>query len=162
MRKIFYLIVILFIPLLALILRAEEAPPSLAAAVQDYVENKGVREHATFRYALTDLDDGLSDAIVLLSGHEWCGSGGCTMLVFHGTKEGFTFLSGSTITSAPIRVLPEKAHGWRTLIVFSKGKGDVLMRFDGRRYPLNPSMQPKATAGQVSAAKVVMDAITSR
>ena len=78
------------------------------------------------------------------------------MLVFRGTKDKFIFVSGSTITFEPIRVSPEKSHGWKTLIVYSKGKGDVLMRFDGKRYPLNPSMQPKAPPAQLEAAKIVM------
>jgi hypothetical protein len=81
------------------------------------------------------------------------------MLVFRAAKEGFTFVSASTITNEPIRVSPEKVQGWRTLIVFSKGKGDVLMRFNGTRYPLNPSIQPKATPTQVNAAQVVMKRI---
>src|SRR3989442_9054464 len=148
--------VLLFL-LLAPALRAQDAPPSLIAAVQAYVEKRGDHERPQFRYALTDLDgDGRADAIVLLLGGNWCGSGGCNMLVFRAAANGFTLVSASTITNEPIRVSPEKSHGWRTLIVFAKGKGDVLMRFDGRRYPLNPSAQPKATAAQVSAALVVM------
>jgi len=84
------------------------------------------------------------------------------MLVFRAAKEGFTFLSASTITKEPIRVSPEKSAGWRTLIVFSTGKGDVLMRFNGTRYPLNPSIQPKATPTQVNAAQVVMKQIIAQ
>jgi hypothetical protein len=124
--------------------------------VQAYVEKKGDHE-PQFRYALTDLDgDGRADAIVLLLGGNWCGSGGCNMLVFRAAANGFTLVSASTITNEPIRVSSEKSHGWRTLIVFAKGKGDVLMPFDGTRYPLNPSLQRKATPAQVSAAQVVM------
>ena len=78
------------------------------------------------------------------------------MLVFRGTKAGFAFVCSTTITSEPIRVSTEKSFGWKTLIVFSKGKGDVLMPFDGKRYPLNPSSQPKAAAALVSAAEVVI------
>jgi hypothetical protein len=137
--------------------RAQDAPPSLLAAVQGYAEKKGESERPVFRYALADLNrDGLDDAIVLLLGGAWCGSGGCNMLVLRGGKDGFTVVSESTITSEPIRVSPEKSQGWNTLIVFSKGKGDVLMRFNGARYPLNPSTQPKATPAQVGAAQVVM------
>jgi hypothetical protein len=47
--------------------------------------------------------------------------------------------------------------GWKTLIVYSKGRSDVLMRFNGKRYPLNPSSQPKATPEQVHAAHIVME-----
>ena len=100
-----------FLSLAAAPLRAQDAPPSLTAAVRSYVENKGDHELPPFRHALTDLHgDGRADAIVLLGG-EWCGSGGCTMLVFRAAKEGFTFVSASTITSEPIRVSPEKVQG---------------------------------------------------
>jgi len=153
-----YLLIVLCLLLLTPSLRAQEAPTTLLTAVQEYVEKKGERERPQFRYALIDLDgDGSDDAIVLLLGSSWCGSGGCTMLVFRGTKDKFTVVSGSTITYEPIRVSPEKAHGWKTLIVYSKGKGDVLMRFNGERYPLNSSMQPKATPAQVEAAQIVIE-----
>ncbi len=156
MRKLGLLRVLLFLPL-APALRAQEAPPGLVEVVQAYVEKKGNHERPQFRYGLTDLDgDRRADAIVLLLGGNWCGSGGCNMLVFRAVANGFTLVSASTITNEPIRVSPEKSHGWRTLIVFAKGKGDVLMPFDGTRYPLNPSVQRKATPAQVSAAQVVM------
>ncbi len=157
MRHVGSLWVLLFLHLVAPTFRAQDAPPGLIAAVQAYVEKKGDHERPQFRYALTDLDgDGRGDAIVLLLGGNWCGSGGCNMLVFRAATNDFTFVSASTIVKEPIRVSPTKSHGWRTLIVFSKGKGDVLMRFDGARYPLNPSIQPKATPAQVSAARVVV------
>lgn len=147
-------IFLLFVPTL----RAQEAPSGLVEAVQAYVEKKGGHERPSFRHALADLNgDGRADAVVLLQGGEWCGSGGCNMLVFRGTKDGFTFVSGSTITSEPIRISAEKTAGWKTLIVYSKGRGDVLMRFNGTRYPLNPSTQPKAAPEQVRAAQVVME-----
>ncbi len=137
--------------------QAQDPPPALVASVQSYVETKGEVGRPMFRHAITDLNgDGIDDAIVLLLGSAWCGSGGCNMLVLRGTIEGFTTLSVSTVTNEPIRVSPEKVQGWRTLIVFSKGRGDVLMRFNGARYPLNPSTQPKATSAQVNAAQVVM------
>src|SRR6266849_6556181 len=160
MRRLWVLV---FLYLITSTLRGQDAPPGLLAAIQGYVEKKGQQERPLFRYALTDLDgDGRADAIVLLLGGYWCGSGGCDMLVFRATKDGFTLVSGSTITNEPIRVSPEKSHGWRTLIVFAQGKGDVLMRFDGTRYPLNPSTQAKATPAQVNAAQVVMKQIVPR
>ena len=148
------------VPFLLLVpaIEAQDAPPSLAAAVQAYAEKKGLHQLPLFQHALVDLDgDGHADAIVLLQGSNWCGSGGCNMLVFHSTEDGFTFVSGSTITSKPIRVSADKTADWKTLIVYSKGRGDVLMCFNGTRYPLNPSVQPMATPDQIRVAQVVLE-----
>jgi uncharacterized protein YecT (DUF1311 family) len=133
--------------------RDTNTPSSLIAAIQAYVKEPGRPE---FDYALTDLNgDGKADAIVLLRGSQWCGTGGCTLLIFKGKQEGFEFISNSTISSH-IRVSPEKRNGWKTLVVYTKGIGDVVMPFNGAKYPSNPSMQPKATKAQVSAAEVVL------
>jgi len=112
----------------------------------------------SYRYALFDLnEDNVSDAIVLFKDAESCGTGGCNMEIYRGTKTGFEFLSGSTITLPPIRVMSEKHHGWKTLIVSSGGSGNVLLRYNGSRYPLNPSLQPKAIASAIESSVIVLE-----
>jgi hypothetical protein len=137
-----------------------EPPRALSDAVKNYIyENiTDVEYDETFRFAIEDLNgDGRPDAIVLMSGADWCGSGGCTMLIFKGVEKGFEFVSKSTITNPPIRVSKETVRGWRTLIVSSKGKGDVLMRLNkSHQYPLNPSMQSKASRAEVDAAAIAI------
>jgi len=134
----------------------QKVPPGLLSAIDNHLKTRVV-ERPSFRHVLVDLNqDGTLDAIVLLQGPDWCGSGGCDMLVFRGTSKGFRFVSGSTITFPPIRVLAEKRHGWSTLVVRSGGTGDVLMRFDGRRYPLNPSLQPKTTRSEIGKSTLVL------
>src|SRR2546422_5453095 len=65
----------------------------LCSAVENWVKKSG-SETVAFRHSFTDLDgDGRAEALVLLRGNVWCGSGGCTMLVFRGTDAGFTFVS---------------------------------------------------------------------
>ncbi len=79
------------------------------------------------------------------------------MLIFQGVDGGFEYVCSSTVTSAPIRVSKKIVRGWRSLIVFSKGKGDVAMRFtETARYPGNPSMQPKASRQEIDAASVAI------
>ena len=78
------------------------------------------------------------------------------MVIVRGTPEGFLPVSSTAITRTPVRVAPELRSGWHTLIVQARGKGDVLMRFDGQRYPGNPSMQPKASLAQVNASHVLI------
>jgi hypothetical protein len=74
------------------------------------------------------------------------------MLVFRGTEQGFILVSASTIVMAPIRVSLKSVEGWRSLIVYSKGRGDVVLRFSGLRYPSNPSKQPAADRVELEAA----------
>jgi hypothetical protein len=149
---------LLFLPLLCPTILAAQIAPSVRGAVEAWLTTQGPHVTPPFRQALTDLDDDRrSDAIVLLTGSDWCRTGGCTMLVFRGTTAGFEFVSASNDTSEPIRVSAAKSNGWRTLVVSSKGRGDVFLPFDGTRYPANPSTADKATASQARAAKTVID-----
>jgi hypothetical protein len=127
------------------------ASSSLETAVRSSVKGDST---LSFSYALVDLNgDGQLDAVVLLRGAMWCGSAGCTMLILRGTPNGFQLVSKSTITGEPIEVLPAVEHGWRTLIVNTGGIGPVVMRFNGSRYPENPSMQRKATPAQIKSGQ---------
>jgi hypothetical protein len=90
-----------------------------------------------------------------MSGRLWCGSGGCTMLIFQGVENGFEFISESTIPADTN--INKMVRGCRTLIVSSKGKVDVLMRLNKSvQYPLNPSMQPMASRAEVDAAEIAI------
>lgn len=109
-----------------------------------------------YKHALVDLNgDGVQDAIVLLRGMQWCGSGGCTMLVLAAQDDGFSVVSRSTVTSPPVRVSRSGADGWRDIIVHSAGKAR-LMRFGGDSYPANPSMQPDVPDTQAKFADIVI------
>jgi hypothetical protein len=126
----------------------------LADAVRGY---SGSSSTPSFEYALVDLNnDGIADAIVLLTDREWCGSGGCTMLIFRGTVDGFTPVSKASVSNQPIKVSSERQNGWRTLLVWVAGgglrPGFALVRFDGTRYAFNPTLQRRAGAKQVDAA----------
>ncbi|SHM50061.1 hypothetical protein [Rhodanobacter sp. OK091] len=133
----------------------QATPSALTVAVHTFT---GGAENQAFRHSIVDLSgDRSSDALVLLSGPNWCGSGGCTLLVFRQVHGKFELTSRSTVAQTPIRVSPEASHGWKTLIVYSKGRGNVLLRFDGSRYPLNPSMQPLATKRQVEASTMALN-----
>ena len=117
----------------------------------------------TYKYAFVDLnDDGIDDAVVLITDNEYCGSGGCTFVIFRGVAGGFKPVSSSTITREPIFLLTEKNKGWRTLSVLIDGggveSGQVIMRFNGKKYPGNPSMQPKAKKNDLKNAKTLIPA----
>jgi len=98
--------------------------------------------------AWLDLNgDGRQDALVLLENPLYfCGTGGCTMLVFKGTPSGFEFVSSSSLIRGPLLVSETTTQGWRDLIVEVSGGGmpakRVAMKFTGNKYPSNPSMLP--------------------
>ena len=136
---------------------AQDAPEPLRAAIVSHLEARGEKEVPPFRYALADLDgDKRDDALVLLVGPFWCGTGGCTMLIFHATDNGYSFVSDSSATSEPIRVATGESDGWHDLIVDTKNSADVLLKFDGTRYPPDPWAQPRADSAQLAAATVVL------
>ncbi len=124
----------------ALVPEKVEATPQLQKAIHNYTKGAA----ADYKVAYADLNnDGIQDSIVLLEGTEWCGSGGCTMLVYEGLPSGdYKLASSSTVASAPIYVLEQTSKGWSDLSVYSTGKGQVVMKWGGSGYPANPSLQP--------------------
>ena len=106
-----------------------------------------IQEQPLYQYAFYDLNqDGIQDAVVMLKGSSWCGTGGCTVLVFQGmSHEKFQPHSKMTVTDVPIIALNSKTQGWSDLSVYSRGAGQVILKFNGRSYPGNPSLEPKYT-----------------
>ncbi len=129
-------------------IRLQEVPESaiLRAAMARHDARRRI-DPASYRftYALVDLDgDGIQDAVVYLNAG--CGSGGCDIRIMKGTKDGFTYVSGSTVTNLPVYVLPSKTNGWRDIAVTTRvgfmKYGTVILKYNGQGYPLNPSLQP--------------------
>ena len=105
-------------------------------------------DNAKYQMETIDLnDDGYDDALVLLTGPMWCGTGGCTLLIFEGLKDSARFVSDSSLVRGPITVSTSRTNGWRDLIIMVAGggavPGKVALKFDGTKYPLNPSIQPR-------------------
>ena len=115
----------------------------LKQAVHAYTQDQPL-----FDVAFDDLNqDGLDDAIVLLKGLDWCGSGGCTLLVFQGlSNQQFDVVSKTTLVDTPVYSTTYKHHGWKSLLINSRKHGQVMLQFDGQIYPLNPSLLPLQTA----------------
>ncbi|MDE3011625.1 MAG: DUF1311 domain-containing protein [Pseudomonadota bacterium] len=88
--------------------------------------------------------------LLYFSGSEWCGSGGCTLIVLQKSAGALEPVGHTTVTRLPISVLSSRSHGWHDLAVWSAGGGGVphqaLLAFDGKHYPGNPSMAPPIVA----------------
>jgi hypothetical protein len=102
------------------------------------------------RYFLKWFDlngDGTPEAIVHVVGPRVCGTGGCDTHIF--AKRGASYKLVSTIElSRPLIIASSsRSHGWRNLIVFVAGGGItpgyyVELRFNGKTYPDNPTVNP--------------------
>lgn len=103
--------------------------------------------------------DGTQDAIVIMIGSYWCGTGGCTMFVFEGQDQKFRLVSQSSLIRPPLNVSDTKTQGWNDLIVTVSGGGmpskTVALKFDGKQYPLNPSDQPSLPANSSIKGKAL-------
>lgn len=127
--------------------------PQVSLSQQRYINLKQqvhvyTEDQSTFNVAFNDLNqDGIDDAIVLLNGQNWCGSGGCTMLIFKGkADQQFELLSKTTLVDRPVYATTYTQNGWKQLLVYSRKHGQVMLKYDGKQYPLNPSLLPIQSA----------------
>ncbi len=152
-KAIFCLIIAWTMAIWSSLARGTE-PPDLSRAILAYLAQQGdaayLDPHQTARIDLNG--DSREDALVLLENPYFCGTGGCTLLVFKDTKRGFQFVSRSTLIRPPIMVSETKTNGWRDLVVQVGGGGaapkKVALKFSGRRYPANPSTLPALSEDQ--------------
>ena len=130
----------------------EQTQNNLTEALNSYLQELGAKSDSnpTYKTEYIDLnDDGIKDALVLMDKPDWCGTGGCSLFVFQGEEEQFQFVSSSSLINHPFTVSETKTNGWRDLVVEVSGGGaqpqTVALKFDGKVYPSNPSLQPPIT-----------------
>jgi hypothetical protein len=135
------------------LLPAQEKAPTASAGIERSLKlflQKTLEYHETTGYvaAFRDLNGGgTEEAIILLSGYLWCGSGGCTMLVLTRERGSWKQIGRTTITRPPIYVLASSSHGWKSVAVWVQGGGiqpgyEAELPFDGSHYAPNPTLPP--------------------
>jgi hypothetical protein len=91
------------------------------------------------------------EVLVYLPGRDYCGSGGCTLLIFEVTDESrggdYRLISRISLIRSPIIVSSHRTNGWNDLIVLVSGGGRqpgyyAVLSFNGGKYPENPTTQP--------------------
>src|SRR5215472_1864137 len=129
-------------------------------SVRKYLQSRDHDKSTRYSLAFRDLNgDGIPEAIVYLIGQQWCGSGGCNLLVFQKNGASWKLITKMTITNPPIRIIDTKTNGWHNLGVWVQGGGiqpgyEAELRFNGKTYPRNPSVPParrpaKGLSGEV-------------
>lgn len=95
------------------------------------------RKFIFFEYDLNE--DGNKEIMVGFSGPYFCGSGGCTQMILDNMGN---VISRFTVSDYPVVIDNTKSNGWKDLFILSGGKYRVI-KFDGKTYTSNPSMQPE-------------------
>lgn len=117
----------------------------MKVAIDKYLAEHNGPKNSQYEYTRMDLNgDGLREALVLfnLPHSYWCGWSGCTMAVFQAGDNDFKILSETTRIRGPLMVGSTKTNGWEDIGVRLSGTDvadrNVLLKFDGTRYPENP------------------------
>lgn len=118
--------------------------------IPDYQSSYSPEEPARYFYNRVDLNgDGKQEVIVIVYGGTVCGSGGCNAWVLTPAGETYQKVTEFTLAQMPIVVGNTKTKGWNDLVFRVSGGGVIpafhVLRFNGKKYPSNPSTAPKFT-----------------
>jgi hypothetical protein len=150
--------------------RADTLPSSVDQSLKQFLQTNAPKNNnndKTTRYiaVFRDLNgDGTPEAIVYFMGRRWCGSGGCLMLILKQDGSSWEYVTKTTITRLPIRVLTHVSHGWHSISVWVQGGGirrgyEAELRFNGKTYPTNPTVPPARRLKKKPAGEDVIKSI---
>ena len=102
------------------------------------------------RYTWNRVDlngDGRPELVAQVVGPQFCGTGGCPLLIFRESSDGqLQLLTRMSLFKEPLIVTKRRQNGWQELITrvrVDAGHGYYAeLPFDGRTYPTNPSVAP--------------------
>lgn len=140
-----------------------EFSPKVDRVLREYFEHNNIDASDTrYRWLTYDLNgDGQKELLTQL---DWCGSGGCTLLIFENHQQNWRFNSRITLVNTPLNLGHKTNSGWRDLVLFVRGGGSQpnqhVLRFDKTNYPLNPSMAPIASFDDISPVQLFSDGLT--
>jgi hypothetical protein len=143
---------------------ADEAVTS-EKALQIFLQGYLKGEDRAVRYsaAPVSLDDKTPMRLVYILGRDWCGSGGCTALLLKPEKGTFKVVNRFTLARLPIHVLPDRTKGWHDITMPVRGGGVsyhiAVLRFNGSRYPGNPSLAPALPESANQGAELGLNAV---
>lgn len=114
-----------------------------------------------YYYNTIDLnDDGIPEVFAYVVGSSVCGTGGCSAIIFQKQGEDYDVLSKFTLVNPPIIISDKKTNGYKDIIMYVSGGGIesffAKMKYDGKHYPSNPSIQPKIKPYEKISGKVII------
>lgn len=141
------------------------APPASPAdaALTAFLQDRTREAMAPLGYVARTTGEGAGAlTLVYLIGPEYCGSGGCNLLILRRSADGYDVLGETTVTHAPIRVLSSRTNGLPDIGVRVSGGGitegyEAKLAFDGTRYPSNPTVAPAERVEGVRGVTLITD-----
>ncbi|MGV3002899.1 hypothetical protein [Vibrio sp. E150_018] len=115
------------------------------ATLRQYFKyNRTDPKNNRYRWLTYDINNDQQPELFILT--DWCGSGGCTLLMFENHNDEWRFNSRITQVSTPIQVTNYHHFGWRDLIIPVSGgstkASNHAMEYTGVSYPINASTAP--------------------
>ena len=103
------------------------------------------------------------ETIAYITGQDWCGTGGCNLIIVEQRGTHMRVIGEVSIVRPPIRVLSTSSFGHPDLGVLVVGGGilrayEAKLRFDGRRYPGNPTVRPAVKTSSPSPGRSLISA----
>ncbi|MGR5063346.1 hypothetical protein [Photobacterium sp. DNB22_13_2] len=98
--------------------------------------------------------DGFAEHFILIQDSYFCGTGGCTAVIFDNKGN---ILSQMSVVKTPVLLVESSSNGWQDFMVWSNG-AFRLMKNNGVSYPSNPSLEPsidRVANQQAAMAKVI-------
>jgi len=132
------------------VLRSVAPETKRDARLEEAIRREFGNDGYSYAYNLVNLNKGTTPAaLVYMPGSDYCGSGGCTSVIFAVRGGDYRLVSRFSLTRTPIIVSSHRTNGWNDLIVFVSGGGIqpgyyAVLPFDGKKYPENPTIKPAA------------------
>jgi len=133
------------------------------------VSNRAPKVISRYFYNGVDLNgDKKPEVVVHLYGPYFCGTGGCTTMIFRSVGREYRLVSNITVSKPPIIVTNQRTKGWNNLIILASGGGRYeaagyyLLRFDGKNYPNTPDEGTKIRQRSIITGKTLMVDIDSK
>lgn len=146
---------------------APAAPPVAQApdpALKPFLEARTADAMAPLAYIARSHGEGLDQiTLVYLVGPEYCGSGGCNLLILGRQGDPYVVLGEESVVQTPVRVLATSTNGRPDIGVRVSGGGvregyEARLAFNGERYPSNPTVAPAARVDGAAGETLITDA----
>lgn len=139
------------------------SPPANDSALLTFLQTRTREAMAPLGFVARTTGEGANAlTLVYLVGPEYCGSGGCNLLILRRGASGYDVLGETTVTRAPIRVLSTQTNGLPDIGVHVRGGGvtdgyEAKLAFDGTRYPSNPTASPAKRVEGAGGVTLITD-----